>query len=490
MKRVIYTFLCLCFVLMGCQQMRVSTDPSLELSFSKDTILFDTVFAEVGSSTQRFMIRNYNKEALRIEKISFLDGTYFHANIDGENDTVYLNNANIDVRGGDSIYAFVRVFINPTADNSPFFIEDKLCLLLSNGKQQEIVLEAYGQNVTKIKSLQKRTDYAGGMIFKADKPYLIYDTVVVGGKLTIESGAKLYFHNGASIWALGDVEARGTRENPITFRGDRMDRLFDSVPYRYAAGLWDGIYLIQSKNDAPVSYVFDHVDISSANVGLYCQSELVSQLPTFRLTNSRIHNQVLYGLVLQHIDAEVANVEVSNCGAYCVYLAGGTQRFVHTTIASYFNATNINIQSASRQDVAAVYIDNLSKQCPTTTSFYNSVITGVRTNQLVLATPLDRYYTGAFVGNYLKTDTLSIPFAEYNVYWQKDDTVPVFRNTYYKYKEYRYYDFRLDSLSPAIGIADSLTALSYPEDKVGVLRIGGAENIRPDAGCYQHTEYK
>ena len=470
--------------------MRVSSDPSLELSLSKDTILFDTVFAEVGSSTQRFMIRNYNKETLRIEKVSFRDGTYFHVNIDGENDTVYLNSASIDVRGGDSIYAFVRVFVNPTDENSPFFIEDKLCILLSNGKQQEIVLEAYGQNVTMIKSTQKRTDYAGGREFKADMPYLIYDTIVVGGKLTIEAGTKLYFHNGASLWALGDVEAIGTRENPIIFRGDRMDRLFDSVPYRYAAGLWDGVYLIQYKNAAQANYVFDNVDISSANIGLYCQSEQTSQLPTFRLTNSRIHNQVLYGLVLQHIDAEVANVEISNCGAYCVYLAGGQQQFVHTTIASYFNATNINIQSASRQDVAAVYIDNLSKQCPTTASFYNSIITGVRNNQLVLATPLDRYYTGVFVGNYLKTDTLTIPFAEHNVYWQKDDTASVFRNTYYKYKEYQYYDFRLDSISPAIGIADSVMALSYPEDKVGTLRVGGVENLHPDAGCYQHTDYK
>ena len=58
----------------------------------------------------------------------------------------------------------------------------------------------------------------------------------------------------------------------------------------------------------------------------------------------------------------------------------------------------------------------------------------------------------------------------------------VFANDFYKYKEYVYYDFRLDSLSPARGIADSLLALPYPTDREGVSRA----NMRPDAGCYQY----
>ncbi|MGN1240585.1 MAG: hypothetical protein ACI4TV_06895, partial [Paludibacteraceae bacterium] len=61
----------------------------------------------------------------------------------------------------------------------------------------------------------------------------------------------------------------------------------------------------------------------------------------------------------------------------------------------------------------------------------------------------------------------------------------VFRNTYYKYKEYRYYDFRLDSLSPARGIGDSITALSYPIDRNGTSR----QYTLPDAGCYQYSTF-
>jgi hypothetical protein len=58
----------------------------------------------------------------------------------------------------------------------------------------------------------------------------------------------------------------------------------------------------------------------------------------------------------------------------------------------------------------------------------------------------------------------------------------VFVNDFYRYKEYVYYNFRLDSLSPAIGIGDSIAALPYPYDRDGFSRAG----IKPDAGCYQH----
>ena len=137
----------------------------------------------------------------------------------------------------------------------------------------------------------------------------------------------------------------------------------------------------------------------------------------------------------------------------------------------------------AKEDAAAVYIDNLSKTEPfTTTSFINSIITGYLPNQLVVATPFDQYYPGSFIGNYLKTDSLVIPHAAANVYYHSTDTAKVFVNDFYKYKEYIYYDFHLDSISPAIGIGDSIAALPYPMDRDGFSRA----DLIPDAGCYQH----
>ncbi|MBO4250246.1 MAG: hypothetical protein J5884_03210, partial [Paludibacteraceae bacterium] len=271
----------------------------------------------------------------------------------------------------------------------------------------------------------------------------------------------------------------GTMDAPVIIRGDRLDRLFDSVPYSYAGGSWNGLYL---QSDQPRTYTLNYMDILSGNVGLYCYNTGNTGLSNLTMNGCRIHNHTLYGLVLVNTDAFVTNTEISNCASYCVYCSGGTHEFVHSTIASYFNYTSIRIQSVAKENCAAVYIDNLAKTGPqTNTSFYNSIITGYLTNQLVVATPFDRFYPGAFVGNYLKTDTLLIPHAAANVYWQKTDTTNVFVNDFYKYKEYVYYDFHLDSVSPAIGIGDSIAALPYPTDRDGVSRA----LKRPDAGCYQ-----
>ena len=46
-----------------------STDPNLRLTFSKDTLSFDTVFTTIGSATKKFMIYNKNKESMNIQSI-------------------------------------------------------------------------------------------------------------------------------------------------------------------------------------------------------------------------------------------------------------------------------------------------------------------------------------------------------------------------------------------------------------------------------------
>ena len=134
------------------------------------------------------------------------------------------------------------------------------------------------------------------------------------------------------------------------------------------------------------------------------------------------------------------------------------------------------------EDVAAVYINDLSKNyAKTISSFSNCIITGGRKNNVVVATPLANEYQGQFVGNYLRADSLSELFAHNNVYAAEEDTA-VFRNIYYQYKKYHYYDFRLDSLSPARGIADSIIALKFPID-----RVGNTRKPHPDAGCYEFS---
>lgn len=477
MRKLLFTILCAC-ALAGCSEYKISGDPTLRLAFSCDTLSFDTVFTAQGSATAQMKVYNRNASALLIDRVWLKEGNAFHVNIDGEPDADKWRD--IQINGHDSIYLFIRVEIDPMDQDNPVLVNDQLCFHLASGHTQEVELEAYGQDVRRIgRKGCGRTDTTS-MVFTAKRPYLIYDTLIIRENMQLEAGTTVYMHNGACIYVGGDVTATGTVTHPIVFRGDRIDRLFDSVPYAFASGSWNGIYLQGTETQ---KYDLQYVDILSGNIGLYSYNDgKGASLPQMTMNGCRIHNHSMYGLVLVNTDATVTNSEISNCASYCVYCAGGTQKFIHTTVASYFGYTTIRIQSVAKDDVAAVFIDNLDKKAQTTTSFYNSIITGYLPNQLVVATAFDQYYPGEFIGNYLKTDTLDIPNARDNTYWQKTDTAKLFVNDFYKYKEYIYYNFHLDSLSPAIGIADSLLAVPYPTDRDGISRAG----LKPDAGCYQH----
>ena len=468
--------------LTACQPDILSDDPNLKLSFSKDTLLFDTVFTTMGSSTRTIMVYNPNKNAVNIEQVSMSDGRNFYINLDGENNHDLLRD--IVVRGGDSLFLFVRAHIDPQNEDSPVFIEDKIAFRV-NGNTQEITLQAYGQNVEKIQGKNGLKIYQD-LTLTSQKPYLIYDTVVIAGDLQVQAGTTIYMHTGALIHVYGNMTAVGTNDQPIIFRGDRTDMLFDSVPYRVASGQWDGIYLLHDGESISPTYTMDYVEILSGSTGLYAYSTNKDQCPQLSLKNSRIHNHSIYGLILQNINAQVVNCEISNCASYCVYLAGGTHEFTHNTIAAYYGYpyTNINIHTnILPEDVAAVYINNLSKNmAKTISSFNNCIITGGRKNNIVVATPLPDYYEGQFVGNYMRADSLAGAFAHNNVYASDSDTM-VFKNIYYELRKYHYYDFHLDSLSPARGIADSTITLSYPID-----RAGNTRKRRADAGCYEYVE--
>ena len=474
---ILVLVLCSLFLLPSCREEQLSSDPSLKLTFSKDTVSFDTVFTTVGTSTLRLMVYNRNRNALLINRVWLDNNIAFKVNVDGENDLTQLTD--IQLNGGDSLFVFIKVFIDPNKKSAPVLIEDNLRFELNN-HNQAVHLEAVGQDVHLIKTPARLT-IKENLIFTAGKPYLIYDTVAVKGKLTIKPGARLYFHDKAALMAYGNVNAVGSPDKPITLQGDRTDNLFEHVPYAYVAGMWSGVYLFDLSGTDTKTYDFKQVDILSANVGLYAFSEKNTALPTMQLFNTRIHNHAVYGLVLRNINAYVVNTEISNAAAYCAYLAGGTQRFIHTTIASYFNSTDVRIQSTPREDVAAVYINNLSKENVTThASFQNCIIDGIRSNNLLVASPFEQYYPDTIANNFLKTDSLHVANAIDNVYWQKSDS-SVFVNTFYKYQQYQYYDFRLAEHSPARGIADPKIAAKYKTDRNGQPR----DIAKPDPGCYQ-----
>ena len=241
MRAISCTFITLTLLvgslLTSCIDDDFTTNPSHILAFSTDTVAFDTVFTTIGTSTRSFRIYNPNKKLLNISSIKLADAerSGFHINVDGMSGDQFTD---VEIRGKDSLYIFVEANIDPTNQDNPIFIVDSI-VFLTNGVQQDVKLTAYGQDVI----IKRGETLTADTRLTAERPYLIYDSLVVapGATLHIEPGARVHFHHKASLLVQGRLQAEGSIENQIQIRGDRLDRLFADLPYDNLGGQWGGI---------------------------------------------------------------------------------------------------------------------------------------------------------------------------------------------------------------------------------------------------------
>ena len=137
--------------LAGCISDSFTTSPSDVLTFSADTVSFDTVFTDLGTPTARLKVFNKAKKAVNISSIRFEgdSDSYFSMNVDGQSGRQF---SDVEIRGGDSIFVFIECFIPEQEQNTPQLIEDRL-QFVTNGVTQNVLLEAWGQNVTRLKGI-------------------------------------------------------------------------------------------------------------------------------------------------------------------------------------------------------------------------------------------------------------------------------------------------------------------------------------------------
>ena len=489
LKSKIFSLLILLFVstlvtigFSACNDEVFSTNPNDKLSFSKDTLSFDTVFTKLGSATAKILVYNRNKAALKISHIGIASGksSQFRINVDG---SLNANNQfeNIEIRANDSMYIFVSVTVNPTNVNSPVFIQDSI-LFQTNGVSQNIKLQAFGQDVVLFKNKYVLNDTT----LTANKPYVIYGHLAIdtAKTLTLEPGTQLYFHNNANLIVYGNLKAEGTAQKPISLRGDRLDKInfVDPVPYNMVSGQWGGVYLLWKGGN----HVLKHVNMNSGYVGLYYSNDdRNAPLPNLQISDCRIRNFQLYGLIVQNGNLIVTNTEISNTSSYTVYLNGGKHTFIQSTIANYYSG---NIQPVSRDKKPAVMIMELNRTAPMETVFKNCIITGSSENEFSLASKFLTLYNGTFDHCYIRQTTASKLPQFTNIHWYaRNDTV--FKSTSYDPQAHTYYNFTPDSVSPARGLADpalfgnsNYTQYHLEKDLNGNNRF---EDGYPDAGAYE-----
>ena len=308
------------------------SSPNAQLQFSVDTITFDTIFTTIGSTTQRFTVRNPYDENVLISRVRLAGGdvSNFRLNVNGVvGDELY----EVEVPAKDSIYIFVEVTIDPNGQNLPMIVQDSI-EFTTNTNFQSINLIAYGQDFTLIKGeiLETQT-------WTAEKPYLVYDYAYVDSvsTLTIEPGAKIHFHKDAGLYVRGTLIADGTFQEPIQFLADRLEPSYENIPDQ-----WVGVRLYSGSHNNVLNYV----TIKNANIGLQVGTLEDEGYASVALTNSKIENMAYAGLFAMKSKIYAYNDVIANCGYYATaLLIGGEYEFYHTTIANYWGNYSSTVRS-------------------------------------------------------------------------------------------------------------------------------------------------
>lgn len=452
----------------GCISDELTDSPSATLSFSTDTVSFDTVFTDLGTPTARLIVHNRNKKGVNISSIRFSDPDgYFRMNVDGVSGRTF---SDVEIRGEDSIYVFIECYIPAGESAEPHLVSDKL-EFVTNGVSQNVEVEAWGQNVTRLRGLTVESD----MTLTAERPYVVFDSLKVmpGATLRVEPGTRLLFHDKAEMIVEGTLDAQGEVGKMIQMRGDRLDNVLPDVGYDIMAGQWKGVTLRAGSFDNRMEYV----DMRSTQHGVVVDSCSVLDRSKLLLVNSWLHNS--QGNVLQ---SKYARIDAYGCcfseaSGAVVELTGGRHNFVQCTIANnyLFSAISsplLSLYHLLPKDAEADPANPLMRA-----TFENGIIYGlaadINVDDLTGSDVILRYMLLKAKGN---DDDNFI-----NCLWDKD---PLFYTDRPKY----IFNYRLRPDSPAIGAGDPAYVTEicrYDMDGLDRLADGA-----PALGAYVYTPPK
>jgi len=212
----------------SCIKEEFNDDVNASIVFSTDSIFFDTVFTNVGSTTAYLLIHNPYNQSLNINSISLGKGasSQYRINVNGTSaDRV----RDIQIGPKDSLFVLVEVTINPNAINAPFVVQDSLVCNI-NGNIQDVKLMAWGQNAHYIDG--RYNGHIQTTTWTADKPYLIYNSMMIDSlhTLTIEKGTQIYLHKDSYIIAKGQLDIQGSFDEPVCIQGDRLEQAYQDIP--------------------------------------------------------------------------------------------------------------------------------------------------------------------------------------------------------------------------------------------------------------------
>ena len=424
-----------------------TTSKSNLLAFSTDTVRLDTTFSKVPTPTKTFWVYNRSGNGIRLANVRLEQGnqTGFRVNVDG----IYLGQANgyqvngLEVRNKDSIRVFVELTTPKNGKTDPQLVEDNLVFTLESTVQQKVNLKAYSWDAELLKNIEIKHD------------------------TTIQSTKPIVVQGGIKVNKI------------VTLRGDRLDYMFDYLPYDRVSGQWQGIHFNTSSYDNEIEFA----DIHSTYNGIVCDSSSIDR-STLSLRRSTIHNCQGYGLLATNCKIDVSNSQITNTLKDCAAFFGGNITLSHCTLAQFYPFDG-------NRGAALRFGNSTDGKQYTLQQFnvFNTLITGYAEDVIMGAFSNEAAQNFKFDHSILRTiKPKEIDAAKYvDVLWEEaTDTVQSGEKHFRKIDGNKQaYDFHLSEKSKArdIGIA-------LPNGISTTDHDGFARDEKPDVGCYEYRPEK
>ncbi len=482
----------------SCRKTSLREGSDTKLDFSTDTLMFDTVFTQIGTATERFMVRNPYNENVIISSVTLKerDNSKFRFNINGyEGDEV----KDLEIEAGDSVFIFVEVTLDPSNQSLPLVIEDAV-EFVTNGNLQEVTLTAWGQDAyyyvptrqpagfPAFTSVAERYNLTvpGEYTLPNDKPHVIFGYLMIDTLMTlnIEPGTEFYFYANSGLWAYrgSSLKVHGEKDNEVYFRGFRKESFYNTLP-----GQWDRIILNESDKDHEIDYAV----IENSFIGISAEYFFLGGNPRIsdnklKISNTIIQNQQGIGILSRFYNIEATNCLVSNAESRLMGIqGGGNLTFTQCTFGNYWRFGN-------RQD-PSLFISNSFEfnsrnyTEPLNLEFHNSIVYGSNDDEIEADTSQinGSVYNVLFNHSVVKTDeTFEIHPSwfvncEVNPAGSDGFPNPLFKST--EHKRDNREAFYLHQSSAAKDVGEPSAPLLPPTDLKGDSRDGN-----PDAGAYEY----
>ncbi len=455
----------LCGALSSCIEDGFTTSPADQPTFSTDTLRMADLFTLEPSPTDRFIVYNRHDKGLNISSIRFIDDPQgrFRLNVDGMAGSDF---ANVEIRANDSIFVFVEATLPENGGGAPADILAHI-EFITNGISSKMPVKVTGQDAVR---LYNGTRYDSDATLTAEKPYLVRDSIVVGegATLTIEAGARLYFHDGASLIVDGTLDIRGEAGKPVELTGDRKGFVAAQIPYEIMAGQWEGIRFRPTSTANRLT----HASIRNTKWGIVADNaQSLGDRPGLYMLNCVVRNSQGYVLESLFTDVTAIGCELAEASSGIMSLTGGNHRFNHCTIANYYLFTALGGPAVQLAQTGFGDEEPVDPERPMISAeFANCILYG---NGTELSHP-DLTGTAVTFRRCLLKSAGTDDDNFIDCLW---DTDPM----YYTERSEYVFDYRLRPDSPAAGAASiDLTDPAANNDIYGTPRLPS-----PDLGAYQ-----